>query len=65
MPPRPNVPGLRLVPEEKFFPHDLDVAGGFDAQTDLITGDADNGEPNVVTDDDRLVQLAAENQHGI
>src|SRR4051812_12623143 len=53
----------RLAPVgrvEEFLSHDRDVIGGLDAEPDDIAAQADDRDPDLITDDDRLVELAAE-----
>src|SRR5262245_52520295 len=47
-----------------FFAINGDFAGSFDADSDLIPIDLHHRDSNVLTNDDFLTQLPAQNQHG-
>jgi hypothetical protein len=47
-----------------FLAIDRYVAGRFNPNADLIAVDLHNGDDDIVTDNDLLAQLPAQNQHG-
>jgi len=46
---------------KELFPEDRDRIRSFDAEPDLVAPEADDRDADVTVDDDRFIQLAAEN----
>ena len=57
-------PVLRQCAGRDLLAVNQDVGRGFDADADLVAVDLDHSDNDIVTNDDFLAQLPAQNQHG-
>jgi hypothetical protein len=54
---------LLLIQREQFLPVNRDVARRFDPQSNLASVDIDDGNADIVADENLLSQFPTENQH--
>jgi hypothetical protein len=55
---------LTLEVSKELFAEDRDVWRGLEAEADMVAADTDDCDTDLIRDDDRLVQFAAQDQHG-